>query len=157
MKRIYLSALACVMLLASIAMTPMHVSATGSDIMVAISDTIEEEGNLIEITPFFSNLQSMWTSMSFNNSGRATMSIAVFGHPGAAGIVLTARLDRVNANGTLTRMADFGPFHSPTDMLIWTRDHFVARGHYYRLTSTTTVTRNGTNETVSNFVTAWAH
>jgi len=152
-------------MLTSIAVVPMDAFAAFDDAeetviifdFTAFEDTGEKINDFIEIAPFWSNIETMWAMLSFNNSGRGNLEGFVIGNPGTTNITVTASLDRINANGTTTRIADFTTPHSNSRIWAWERPHFVARGHYYRLTLNATVTRNGIRESASISVVAWAN
>jgi len=69
----------------------------------------------------------------------------VTGNIGTERISVYALLERVNANGTTTRM---GSWTTTVEgrAWAWQRPHYVALGYYYRLTLTATVSRNGIDE-----------
>jgi len=128
----------CVLSLLSI-MAPTHVYAETKAIA-------QDE---IYIQPFWDNVARMSTGLLINNSGRALMSGSVIGNPGTTSITVNAVLQRVNSNGTLTHIASFNNIRAEGDIWVWERPHYVARGHYYQLTLTATVVRNGHSEVVS--------
>ena len=101
------------------------------------------------IEPFWDNTAIISVSLLINNSGRATMSGSVIGHPGTTSITVNAVLERANPNGTFTHIAAFNNINVESNIWVWERPHYVARGHNYRLTLTATVVRNGTSEVVS--------
>lgn len=105
--------------------------------------------DFIEIEPFWANIISRSINLSFNNNGRATMSGVIHANAGTTKITANAVLERVNPNGTFTRVASFNNLISTSEMWVWERNHYVVRGHSYRLTITATVVRNGISETIS--------
>lgn len=112
------------------------------------ADPIEVESELIEIDPFWQHTTLVNVNLSIGNNGRATMAGSVVGNNGTSHIVVDAALDRVNPNGTTTRVASFNNMRAEGNMWAWSRPHYVARGHNYRLTITSTVFRNGSRETI---------
>jgi len=103
----------------------------------------------IPIMPLWSHTFSIAVSLNINNNGRALMTGSVIGQPGTERISVNARLERLNSNGTTTHIGSWGNIQSTGVIWAWERPHYVARGHYYRLTLTSTVFRHGTSETVS--------
>ena len=57
----------------------------------------------------------------------------------------------------VTRIVTFSNLNVNGNIWAWQRNHMVARGHYYRLTLTATVVRNGVSEVVSLSNTARAN
>lgn len=105
--------------------------------------------HFVEIEPLWANVATTSIGLNFNNKGRATMTGIIFGNPGTTRITANAVLERVNSNGTFTHVASFNNLIANSDMWVWERHHYVARGHSYRLTITATVVRNGVSETIS--------
>ena len=101
-----------------------------------------------EIMPFWAHTSSINAGLTIN-SGRAVMSGSVIGNFGTTHIIVTAVLDRINPNGSTTRIATFNNIRSNGNIWAWERPHYVARGHYYRTTIISTVFRNGASETIS--------
>jgi len=91
------------------------------------------------------------------DNGRATVAGSVIANPGTDHIAASAVLDRVNPNGTTTRITSWNNLSANGNFWAWGTTHMVARGHDYRLTITATVRRNGVNETVSISRTARAN
>lgn len=102
----------------------------------------------ISIEPLWSHTISIAAGLEINN-GRATMAGSVIGRSGTESISVNARLDRINANGTITNIGSWNNLNTTGNTWSWERVHYVARGHDYRLTLTATVFRNGESETVS--------
>ena len=130
----------CVFTLLSVAFSVSAYAMTASD-------------NVIE--PHWTNTASMTVNLSINN-GRAVMTGSVIANTGTERIAVTAVLERVNANDTTTHLGSWTT-SANGNIWIWERPHYVARGHYYRLTLTATVTRNGVDEVISFDRTARAH
>ena len=101
------------------------------------------------IEPFWTHTSGINANLSINNNGMATMQAMVLGNFGTSHVMATVSLDRINPNGTTTRIATFSNIRAEGSVLAWERDHYVARGHDYRMTITSTVFRNGTSETAS--------
>jgi len=110
---------------------------------------MEMEASTVEIDPFWSHTTLITANLTFNNSGRATISGSVVGNSGTSHIIGNAVLDRVNPNGSLTRIASFNNIRAEGNVWLFSRPHYVARGHNYRVTITSTVFRNGATETLS--------
>jgi len=106
------------------------------------------DGGDINIMPHWSNINSIDTHLVIEN-GNACITITVVGHPGTESITVSASLDRVNANGTLTRIASWNNMRGTGIAWGWETTQDVGRGHDYRLTITVTVVRNGVSETVT--------
>jgi len=104
----------------------------------------------IEIQPFWSHTSTINVNLNINNSGRATMTGMVVGNSGTTHISVNATLERINPNGTATTVATFNNIRQEGSWWVWERPHYVARGHDYRLTLTSTVFRNGQSETLSH-------
>ena len=113
--------------------------------------------DFVEIEPLLANIASTTINLRFNNNGRATMSGSIIGNSGTTRITANAVLERVNPNGTFTHVASFNNLIANSDIWVWERHHYVARGHLYRLTITATVVRNGVSETISFSRTEWAN
>jgi hypothetical protein len=111
----------------------------------------------VPIMPLWSHTFSVAVMLSIDNNGRAVMSGSVIGQTGTERISVNAVLERINTNGTTTHIASWNNIQSTGSVWLWERPHYVARGHQYRLTLTSTVFRNGTSETVSMSRTAWAN
>jgi len=103
----------------------------------------------------WTNTASIFVHLSIDN-GRAMMGGTVIGNTGTESITVNAVLERVNPNGTFTHIGSWNNIRANGDVWAWERPHMVARGHYYRLTLTATVARNGVNEVVSLSRTSWA-
>jgi len=102
----------------------------------------------IEIMPLWTNIMNINVHLSFN-SGRGSLGGQVIANAGTSHVLVTATLDRVNANGSTTHIATWSNMRAEGVHWIWERTHYVARGHDYRLTLTVTAVRNGVSETVS--------
>lgn len=105
------------------------------------------EGAVFE--PFWSHTASLSANLNINNRGRAVMAGMVVGNVGSSHVVVNAMLDRVNPNGTTTRIVTFNNIRQEGNVWTWERPHYVARGHDYRFTIQSTVFRNGQSETLS--------
>jgi hypothetical protein len=110
----------------------------------------------IEISPLWANTELMLVDLEITN-GAARMSGLVLANIGTESITVTATLSRVNPDGTTSRIASFSNLRSSGSIWAWERTHFVARGHYYRLTLMATVVRNGISELVTLSHTVWAN
>ncbi|MCL1884581.1 MAG: hypothetical protein FWF81_12630 [Defluviitaleaceae bacterium] len=122
------------------------------------STSVTQVHEFIEVEPLWANIAFTSINLSFNNSGRATMSSSIIGNPGTTRITANAVLERANPNGTFTHVASFNNLISNSDIWIWERNHYVVRGHSYRLTITATAVRNGVSETISfSSRTEWAN
>jgi len=104
-------------------------------------------------------VQLRWTHISvinvyllFNN-GKGTLSASVIGQPGTTRITGNAVLERINPDGTVASWLNLS---ANGDSLDWGQTYYVTRGFTYRLKFTATVYRNGTSETASNSITAYA-
>lgn len=112
-----------------------------------IRENIAEEETII-FEPFLQHTAIVNANLNINN-GRATMTGSIIGNVGTTHIIATVTLDRVNPNGTETRIATFSNIRANGDIWVWSGQRYVARGHFYRVTVTSTVFRNGESETVS--------
>jgi len=109
-----------------------------------------------EINPNWVNVAVISADLAITN-GRANMAGRVVGNVGTQSITVNATLERANPNGTFTHIASWNNLRSNNSIWTWDRNHYVARGHDYRLTLTATVVRNGISEVVSESMTARAH
>ena len=114
----------------------------------------QSEDNII--APFWSHTHAIFVSLDIVN-GRAVMMGTIFGRVGTERISVDVLLERVNSNGTTTHIASWRNIEAQGVIWQWERPHFVARGHYYRLTLISTVFRNETSETISFGRTSWAN
>ena len=102
------------------------------------------------------NISSITIGLSINN-GRALMTGTVTGDPGTTRISVDASLARLDANRVpVEHILSWRGLVSDAYIWAWSRPHYVARGHYYRLTLVVTVTRNGVNEVAVVSTEAWA-
>lgn len=113
---------------------------------IQIEESVQMQAYIL-IEPFWSHTVSIAVSLTINN-GRALMTGTVIGRPGTERISVNARLERRNANGSFTHIASWNNIQATGNVWVWERPHHVARGHYYRLTLTATVFRNGQSETI---------
>ena len=109
-----------------------------------------KETTWVEVEPFWTHTAGINVNLNFFVNGRATMAGSVIGNPGTTHIIGNAVLERMNANGTFTQVASFSNIRAEGNIWVWERNHYVARGHDYRLTITSTVFRNGTSETITS-------
>jgi len=100
------------------------------------------------VTPFWQNIAAINIVFGITD-GRAELTGTVVANTGTERISVNAILDRVNTNGTTTRIASWNNLTTNGNTWAWTRTHMVARGHDYRLTLEVTAVRNGIWETVS--------
>ena len=101
---------------------------------------------IVDIDPLWQNTAGITVGLTFRPTGRAYMLGTVTGNIGTERISVYALLERVNANGTTTRMGSWTGITVEGRTWTWQRPHYVALGHYYRLTLTATVSRNGIDE-----------
>ena len=74
--------------------------------VIAMASTTElTQERHVPFDPLWSNVSMTNAQLSFNNSGRATMSGMVIGNVGTERITVNVALDRVNASGATTRVA----------------------------------------------------
>ena len=85
-------------------------------------EAVASEGAYFE--PFWDNTARISVSLTFNNNGRATMSGSVIGYPGTTSITVDAVLERVNSNGTFTRVASFNSIRAEGNIWLWERPHY---------------------------------
>jgi len=71
------------------------------------------------------------------------------GNADTESFIVDAVLERENSDGSFTHIVTFAGLHANGNIWAWERPHMVARGHYYRLTLTATVVRNGISVVVS--------
>ena len=107
-----------------------------------------EDSAYVEIDPLWEHTTLITVNLPITN-GRAILAGSVIGNTGTTSISVNAVLERVNPNGTFTHIVSFNNIRANGDIWVWERPHYVARGHYYRLTLTATVFRHGTSEVVS--------
>lgn len=92
-------------------------------------------GNII--TPFWTNTSSVTVSISFSGTTKITADFV---------------LERKNSNGTYTVVKTFPTKTTNSASLRFSDTATITTGYTYRLSLSATVTRNGTNETVSGWV-----
>ena len=98
--------------------------------------------------PLWSHIAGISANMQIVN-GRVTMTGFAMGNAGATHVIGNIVLDRINPNGTATRVASFNNIRANGSVWSVDRVHNVPRGHDYRVTVTVTVFRNGASETAS--------
>lgn len=106
-------------------------------------------GNII--TPFWTNTSSVTVSISFSGT-TATCSGIIDGFSGTTKITADFVLERKNSNGTYTVVKTFPTKTANSASLRFSDTATITTGYTYRLSVSATVTRNGTNETVSGWV-----
>ena len=104
---------------------------------------------VIPIQPFWTNVSEVRPTLSFSGT-TANCSAFVQGFSGTTKIAATVTLARKNGNSwttvkTWTQTAN-------STVLTWSGTQSITTGNTYRLTITANVTRNGTTETVSNWI-----
>ena len=106
------------------------------------------------VTSYYVPIQKLWDNVRTVSVGlefdgtTAVGNVAISAFAGTS-ISGTARLERVNANGTLTLLQSW-PISSSSTMLAVEERHTVARGHTYRFSISVTATRNGVSETINS-------
>jgi hypothetical protein len=120
-----------------------------------ISDVVIEPAEISLVSPFWANTSHVAATLSFDN-GRASLGGSVLGHPGTTNISVNAVLERRNANGTYSFVNSWPNLNARGEFWMWSTNHWVARGHTYRLTLNATVYRNGFGENVSLSVSRFA-
>lgn len=119
-------------------------------------ETIE----LVEITPLWQNAFRVLVGLDINN-GRAALTTQVVGQPGTTHITARVVLEQRNANGTYSLVNSWTNLSTQgmafPDIMFWNAVHFIARGHWYRLTAHVTVYRNGFGEQVTMSISRFAH
>ncbi|MCL2225895.1 MAG: hypothetical protein FWB96_13080 [Defluviitaleaceae bacterium] len=90
------------------------------------TDVVHTSG-FIPIEPLWAHTISIAATMEINN-GRALMTGSVIGRPGTERISVNARLDRVNANGSLTHIVSWNNVQATGSVWTWERSHGVATG-----------------------------
>jgi len=108
------------------------------------------------IMPLWLNFEMLSADMTINN-GRAEMSGFIIGNVGTTSITVNAVLERINPNGTATRIDSWSNLRVNSDIWTWERAHMVARGHEYRLTLNAVAVRNGVSESTSVSRAVWAN
>ena len=111
------------------------------------AEEIKQVDEAVGISPLWQHIVRIDANLVINN-GRATMDGSVIANPGTTGIIVNVALDRVNTNGTLTRITSFNNLTSSGNIWAWGGNWMVATGHTYRMTMTVTAFRNGGSETV---------
>lgn len=103
------------------------------------------------IQPYWTNTSDVGVSMSVNGT-TASCSAIVEGYSGTTKIVADITLERKAANGTYTTVKTWTNQSVSGTRLSFTDTCSITKGYTYRLTITAKVTRNGSTETVSNWV-----
>ena len=98
----------------------------------------------------------MLVDLQFAN-GKGTLSTSVIGLTGTTNINGSVVLERLNTNGTFSRVTPWDNLRATGNIFLWGTDYYVTRGHTYRMTLTATVIRNGISETLSLSNTAFAN
>ncbi|MCL2373041.1 MAG: hypothetical protein FWC78_06530 [Defluviitaleaceae bacterium] len=124
---------------------------------VSANTSVTLQSQYIPICPHWTNIFRGDAFLSFNSSGRATMSGHIIGQAGTERISVNAILSRINPNGTLTPVATWSNLTVMGSTWSWSHAHYVARGHQYRLTLSAAVARNGFSEAATFTSDAWAH
>ncbi|MCL2083311.1 MAG: hypothetical protein FWH04_08790 [Oscillospiraceae bacterium] len=99
----------------------------------------------------WANVSSVNLGLSFSGT-TATCSGSITGYSGTTKITATYVLRRKNSNGTYTVVKTFPTQTVNGSTLRFSGTASITTGYTYRLTVTATVTRNGTNETVTNWL-----
>jgi hypothetical protein len=107
-------------------------------------------GTPIGIMPLWDNVNSITPSLSISNAV-ATCSVTVIGRPGTTRITAVVYLQQRNSNGTWSSIRTWSGISTNSSILTWSGTHPVTAGQTYRMRVDATVTRNGTNETVTVF------
>ncbi|MCL2223081.1 MAG: hypothetical protein FWB92_12270 [Oscillospiraceae bacterium] len=145
MRRRKVTALACLALL--MASAPMVTYADASN--------TEVKPSYQSIMPLWLNFEQLNVDLAINN-GRAEMGGFIIGNPGTTSITVDAVLERINPNGTTTRIGSWSNLDASGNIWTWERVHMVARGHNYRLTLNATAVRGGVSESASVSRMVWA-
>ena len=109
---------------------------------------VTTEQAIVAPVPFWENASSILVDLQFTN-GKGTLSTSVIGITGTTNINGSVVLERLNANGTYSRVTSWDNLRATGNIFLWGTDYYVARGHTYRMTVTATVIRNGISETIS--------
>jgi len=124
-------------------------------VVLPMQTTAGQVQNDVSISPLWAHIHLFNATLSFDN-GRASMTGRLFAQPGTSSIAVEAVLERINANGTTTQVSSWSNLGTNSATWMWNESTTVIRGFNYRLTLTATVTRNGTSETATQSMTAWA-
>lgn len=142
MKKRIISTLSVVALVATA--FPSIISAQAMPIDTAEPKMLELDG-YVSFQPLWQNARVVTAELDFNGTtAEAIVTIIALDNSTISG---TARLERVNANGTFTLIRSW-PLSAGTS-LRFAETQTVARGHEYRISVNASVTRNGFSETIT--------
>ena len=105
----------------------------------------------IVIQPFWTNASEVNPKLSFDGT-TATCSAIVKGFSGTTKITATAKLGRKTGTSTYTTVKTWSDLSVNGATLTFSDTYTVTKGYTYRLTISADVTRNGTTESVSNWI-----
>jgi len=128
-------------------LTFSHVILASSQVLAQESEVTNGKSDIVEITPFWININSITTSLSISNTGTASCSAIISGATGTTSISATYRLEQKTGNTWSTVQTRTGSTNA-TRLTFSRSSNNVARGTY-RLSVTATVVRNGVSETVT--------
>jgi hypothetical protein len=104
----------------------------------------------VGISPMYTNVSYVNMNLTFSGT-TANCSSTIQGLSGTTSITATYTLQRKETNGSYTTLKTWTPSASGMTLRL-NETHTVTSGYTYRLSVTASVTRNGTTETVSNWV-----
>lgn len=139
MRRKQIGALCLVLAMLFMAVPGMSVLASGGT----------ELGTAL-ITPYYTNTSQVQVGLSFSGTA-ANCTSAIIGLSGTTKITATLSLYRVSSTGSLTLLKSWSA-SSSTMVLNIGQTYAASKGYTYRLSVSAQVTRNGSTESVSNFV-----
>lgn len=97
------------------------------------------------------NCDTISLGLSIDSNGKSTNSAAILGKLGTTAISAVFKLERENSDGSYTTVKTWNA-SSDEDMLFWSQQYYVERGHTYRLKATMMLTRNGVSETITQYI-----
>jgi len=103
------------------------------------------------IQPMWANTSSVSVGLSFSGT-QANCSTIIQGAAGTSKITATIRLERKTGTNSYTTVKTWSNESTTSARLIFADSYTVSTGYTYRLTVTANVTRNGTTETVTNWI-----
>jgi hypothetical protein len=104
----------------------------------------------IGISPLYTHVSTTRLELSFEGT-TAKCSSTIQGLSGTTGVTAAFTLQRKETNGTYTTLKTWNESASGTT-LRFSGTHTITTGFTYRLSVTVKVTRNGTTETVSEWL-----
>ena len=116
-----------------------------------VSNSVANVENVIAITPFWVNTSEVTVTLSYSGT-TAIRSGVIDGLPGTTRIVADFVLERRISNNNYTVVKRFPTRTVNSASLRFSDNTTITKGETYRLSVTAVVTRNGTTETVSNWV-----